>query len=46
MQWVKLTGNEKIEMPDKFSGCVIATSKGYPHEYETGFPINFGKIDS
>ena len=28
------------------SGCVIATSKGYPHEYKTGFPIKIGKIDS
>ena len=40
-----LNGNEKIQMPDKFSGCVIATSKGYPLNYETGFPINFGNID-
>ena len=40
-----LTGNEKIEMTDKFSGCVIATSKGYPSSYETGFPINYGDID-
>ena len=42
----KLIGNEKIKMPNKFSGCVIATSKGYPLNYEKGFPINFGKIDS
>ena len=41
-----LTGNEKIDIPDKVSGCVIATSKGYPHEYKTGFPIKIGKIDS
>ncbi len=40
-----LIGNEKIEMPAKFSGCVIATSKGYPHNYEKGFPINYGNID-
>ena len=40
-----LTGNEKIKMPNKFSGCVIATSKGYPHSYEKGFPINYGNID-
>jgi len=41
-----LTGNEKINTFDKVSGCVIATSKGYPNDYETGFPINLGKIDS
>ena len=40
-----LTGNEKIKMSNKFSGCVIATSKGYPHSYEKGFPINYGNID-
>ena len=42
----KLTGNEKINTSDKVSGCVIATSKGYPQEYKTGFQINIGKIDS
>tara|TARA_B100000945_G_scaffold65260_1_gene48770 strand:+ start:208 stop:1539 length:1332 start_codon:yes stop_codon:yes gene_type:complete len=41
-----LTGEEKIYTSDKVSGCVIATSKGYPHEYKTGFPIKIGKIDS
>ena len=40
-----LLGNEKIKMPEKFSGCVIATSKGYPQNYKTGFPINYGDID-
>ena len=40
-----LLGNEKIELPNKFSGCIIATSKGYPFNYEKGFPINFGNID-
>jgi phosphoribosylamine--glycine ligase len=42
----KLTGDEKIHTTDKVSGCVIATSKGYPQEYKTGFPIKIGKIDS
>jgi len=42
----KLTGNEKINSSDKVSGCVIATSKGYPQEYQTGFPIKIGNIDS
>jgi phosphoribosylamine--glycine ligase len=41
-----LTGDEKIDYPDKVSGCVIATSKGYPHEYKTGLPIKIGKINS
>ncbi len=41
-----LTGDEKINTPDKVSGCVIATSKGYPHEYKTGFQIKIGKIDT
>jgi phosphoribosylamine--glycine ligase len=41
-----LTGDEKINTSDKVSGCVIATSKGYPHEYKTGFQINIGTIDS
>ena len=41
----KLTGEEKIDISDKVSGCVIATSKGYPHEYKTGFPIKIGNID-
>ena len=41
-----LIGNEKIDNSNKVSGCVIATSKGYPHEYKTGFPIKIGEIDS
>ena len=40
-----LIGSEKIDISDKVSGCVIATSKGYPHEYKTGFPIKIGRID-
>ena len=42
----KLTGREKIDTSDKVSGCVIATSRGYPYEYKTGFPIKIGSIDS
>ena len=42
----KLTGNEKINTSDKVSGCVIATSKGYPNEYNIGFPIKIGNIDT
>ena len=41
-----LSDDEKINTSDKVSGCVIATSKGYPYEYKTGFQINIGKIDS
>jgi len=41
-----LTGHEKINTSNKVSGCVIATSKGYPHEYKTGYQIKIGKIDS
>ena len=41
----KLTGSEKIDTSDKVSGCVIATSGGYPYEYKTGFPIKIGSID-
>ena len=41
-----LSGDEQITSSNKVSGCVIATSKGYPHEYKTGFPIKIGNIDS
>ncbi len=41
-----LIGDEKINTYENVSGCVVATSKGYPHEYKTGFPINIGKVDS
>jgi len=42
----KLLGNEKVNDSRKVSGCVVATSNGYPNEYETGYPIKIGKIDS
>ncbi len=35
-----LTSNQKINMPDKVSGCVIATSGGYPGKYDVGHPID------
>ena len=41
-----LKGNELINTTSNFSGCVIATSKGYPQEYKTGYPIKIGNIDS
>ena len=37
---------DRINASKKVSGCVIATSKGYPLEYKTGYPINIGTIDS
>ena len=40
-----LTGDEKLKILIKVSGCVIATSRGYPQEYKTGFPIKIGNID-
>ena len=40
-----LIGDEKIDSSNMVSGCVIATSKGYPQDYQTGFPIKIGKID-
>jgi len=40
-----LSGDEKIDSHDLVSGCVVATSKGYPYEYKTGYPINIGEID-
>ena len=40
-----LSGNEEIEVPNKVSGCVIATSGGYPLDYEVGFPVYIGKTD-
>ena len=41
-----LTGDEVIKVSGKSSGCVIITSKGYPFDYETGFPIDMGNIES
>ena len=41
-----LTGEEKVNISEMVSGCVIATSEGYPYEYKTGLPIKIGNIDS
>ena len=37
--------NNAVEMnhSKKVSGCVIATSEGYPQEYDTGFPISLNQ---
>ena len=37
----KLSGDERISPSNKVSGCVIAASKGYPLNYEIGYPIKF-----
>ena len=41
-----LTGDEVIKVSGKSSGCIIITSKGYPLDYKTGFPIKIGDIES
>ncbi len=41
-----LTGGEKIDTSDRVSACIVATSKGYPYEYKTGFHIKIGNIDA
>ena len=41
-----LIGDEIIDTSKKVSGCVIATSKGYPMEYKIGLPIKIGKVDT
>ena len=41
-----LTGKEELNISKKVSGCVIATSKGYPFNYETGYKIQFGDSNS
>jgi len=41
-----LNGNEELLSSSKVSGCVIAASKGYPENYDVGFPINFNYNDS
>ena len=41
-----LKGDERILENHKFSGCVIATSKGYPLDYKIGFPIKLNNPKS
>ena len=40
-----LIGDEKISSSSQASVCVIAASKGYPLDFETGFPISFNNIN-
>ena len=41
-----LKGDEKLLSTPKVSGCVIAASKGYPENYEVGFPITLNYKES
>ena len=41
-----LIGNESVDISNKVSGCVIATSSGYPDAYKKGYPIQIGEIDN
>ena len=41
-----LIGDEKVLSSSKVSGCVIAASKGYPEDYDVGFPISFDYDES
>ena len=41
-----LNGDEKVLSTSKVSGCVIASSKGYPENYDIGFPITFNHEES
>jgi len=41
-----LKGDEKIISTSKVSGCVIAASKGYPENYDVGFPITINNEES
>jgi len=42
----KLNGDEEVLGSSKVSGCVIAASKGYPENYDIGFPITFNCEES
>ena len=41
-----LKGDEQLLSSSKVSGCVIAASKGYPEDYDVGFPITFNYDES
>ncbi len=41
-----LKGDEQLLSSSKVSGCVIASSKGYPEDYDVGFPITFNYDES
>ena len=37
---------EKIEIDDKAAASIVVVSKGYPLEYEKGYPIDFGYLEN
>ncbi len=41
----KLNGDEKVSSTKQVSGCVIASSKGYPLNFDVGFPIKFKNME-
>jgi len=41
-----LNGDEELMSSTKVSGCVIAASKGYPENYDVGFPITLNINES
>ena len=41
----KLCGDETINANNKVSGCVIATSDGYPQDYKVGYKIELENIE-
>ena len=42
----RLSGDEEINHINSVSGCVMTTSRGYPNSYNTGYPIDIGKVES
>ncbi len=40
-----LNGNEQINTNNQVSGCVIATSEGYPQDYKVGYQIQLEDIE-
>ena len=41
-----LNGDEELLSSSKVSACVIASSKGYPENYNVGYPITFNNDES
>ena len=37
---------EKIEIDERSAATIVAVSEGYPLEYKTGFPIDFGYLEN
>ena len=41
-----LSNTDSINPSNKVSGCVIATSEGYPSHYKVGYPIHIEKLEN